>query len=69
MLGGRLTQRKNVRSPARYRGRRVDVSGFNLQGDVGSGGGFNLLIQEDGNNIVLEEGRTYLLNTGEPIVS
>tara|TARA_B100001113_G_scaffold261956_1_gene216859 strand:- start:2802 stop:3011 length:210 start_codon:yes stop_codon:yes gene_type:complete len=69
MLGGRLTQRKNVRSPARYRGRRVDVSGFNIQGDDGSGGSFNILIQEDGHNVVLEEGRTYLLDTNEPIVS
>jgi|TARA_B100001094_G_C18114867_1_gene763344 hypothetical protein len=69
MLGGRLTQRKNVRSPARYRGKRVDVSGFNLQGDDGSGGGFNLLISETGDNIVIESGRTYELDTGEPIVS
>lgn len=69
MLGGRLTQRKNMRSPARYRGKRVDVSGFNLQGDDGSGGGFNILIQEDGNNVVIESGRTYDLDTGEPIVS
>lgn len=69
MLGGRLTQRKNVRSPARYRGRRVDVSGYNMQGDDGSGGSFNILIQEDGNNIVIESGRTYNLDTGEPIVS
>jgi hypothetical protein len=69
MLGGRLTQRKNMRSPARYRGKRVDIGGFNLQGDDGSGGGFNIMIQETRDNVVLESGRTYDLDTGEPIVS
>lgn len=69
MLGGRLTQRKNIRSPARYRGKRVDVGGFNLQGDDGSGGGFNIMIQETRDNVVLESGRTYDLDTGEPLVS
>ena len=58
-----------MRSPARYRGKRVDVGGFNLQGDDGSGGGFNIMIQETRDNVVLESGRTYDLDTGEPIVS
>ena len=69
MLGGRLTQRKNVRSPARYRQRRVDVGGFNLQGDDGSGGALNIMMQETRDNIVLESGRTYEIDTNEPIVS
>lgn len=58
-----------MRSPARYRGKRVDVGGFNLQGDDGSGGGFNIMIQETRDNVVLESGRTYDLDTGEPLVS
>ncbi len=58
-----------MRSPARYRGKRVDIGGFNLQGDDGSGGGFNIMIQETRDNVVLESGRTYDLDTGEPIVS
>lgn len=58
-----------MRSPARYRGKRVDVSGFNLQGDDGSGGGFNIMIQETRDNVVIKSGRTYDLDTGEPIVS
>jgi len=69
MFGGRLTQRRNIRSPARYRQRRTDVGGFNLKGDDGSGGGFSIMIQENGDNIVLEQGRTYELDTREPIVS
>ncbi len=67
MLGGRLTQRKNVRSPARYRGRRVDVGGWNMLGDDGSGGSFNILIQETGDNIIIDEGRSYEMDTNSPI--
>ena len=67
MLGGRLTQRKNIRSPARYRGRRTDVGGWNLLGDDGSGGSFQLTIQETNDNILIEEGRSYELDTAEPI--
>ena len=68
MLGGRLTQRKNVRSPAQYRGRRVDVGGWHMQGDDGSGGSFNILIQETGDNIIIDEGRSYEIDTNSPIV-
>ena len=53
MLGGRLTQRKNIRSPARYRGRRTDVGGWNLLGDDGSGGSFSITIQETNDNILV----------------
>lgn len=40
-----------------------------MQGDDGSGGSFNILIQETGDNVVLESGRTYEIDTSEPIVS
>lgn len=68
MLGGRLTQRKNVRSPARYRGRRTDTGGYNMGGDDGSGGSFGLMISETGDNILLTEGRSYELDTNSPIL-
>jgi hypothetical protein len=68
MLGGRLSQPKFIRtSSARYRQKRVDVSGFNLQGSDGSNS-FNLLLA-DGNNIILESGFIYDLDTGLPISS
>ena len=67
MLGGRLTQRKNIRSPARYRGRRTDVGGWNMLGDDGSGGSFSITIAETNDNILLTEGRSYELDTSPPI--
>tara|TARA_B100000459_G_scaffold146712_1_gene113714 strand:- start:992 stop:1207 length:216 start_codon:yes stop_codon:yes gene_type:complete len=67
MLGGRLTQRKNIRSPARYRGKRTDVGGSNILADDGSGGFVSLTIQETNDNILLEQGRSYNLDTSEPI--
>ena len=67
MLGGRATQRKNIRSPARYRGRRTDVGGWNLLGDDGNGGSFQITIAETNDNILLTEGRSYQLDTSEPI--
>lgn len=70
MLGGRLTQRKNIRSPKRYRDRRTDISGFGIKYDDGSGGDFFLLLTGDGNdgdNLKLAESRTVAINTEEPI--
>ena len=49
MLGGRLTQRKNIRSPKRYRDRRTDISGFGIKYDDGSGGGDFILLTGGGN--------------------
>jgi len=68
MIGSRLSQLNSIRvSSARYRQKRVDVSGFNLQG-VNDGNDFNLLLA-DGNNIILESGFIYDLDTGLPISS
>mgnify|MGYP001360416678 CR=1 FL=1 len=68
MLGGKLSQLRTIRtSSARYRQKRVDVSGFNLQGTEGANS-FNLLL-DDGNNIIIESGHLYNLDTGTPILS
>ena len=70
MLGGRLTQRKNIRSPKRYRDRRTDISGFGIKYDDGSGSGFFLLLtgdNNDGDNLKLAESRTVSIYTEEPI--
>lgn len=70
MLGGRLTQRKNIRSPKRYRDRRTDISGFGIKFDDGSGGGDFILLTgagNDGDNLKLAESRTVAINTEEPI--
>ena len=70
MLGGRLTQRKNIRSPKRYRDRRTDISGFGIKYDDGSGGGDFILRTGGGNegdNLKLAEARSVAINTEEPI--